>query len=93
MAAGSTVLVERDSESKQKAADGQGEEELKITILPPVEGPPEEKPVREATTRPVNEGNELPPPDLGGDIDRVKNAEAPLRRLNIRQDSPPSRLI
>jgi tetratricopeptide (TPR) repeat protein len=31
--------------------------------------------VKEATTRPVNEGNELPPPDLGGDIDRVKNVE------------------
>jgi ATP-dependent Clp protease ATP-binding subunit ClpC len=45
MKEGSTVLVERDEESKQKAASGDGEEELKITILAPVEGPPEEKPV------------------------------------------------
>jgi len=35
--------------------------------------------VKEATTRPVNEGNALPPPDLGGDIDRVKNEDAALR--------------
>jgi ATP-dependent Clp protease ATP-binding subunit ClpC len=54
MQAGSTVLVERD-EQKDKAATPDGEtpapvpaeEELKITILPPVERPPEpeEKPV------------------------------------------------
>jgi len=31
--------------------------------------------VKEATTRPVNEGNALPPPDLGGDIERVKNVD------------------
>jgi ATP-dependent Clp protease ATP-binding subunit ClpC len=45
MQAGSTVLVERDADSKQKAEAGDGEELLKITILPPVEAPPEEKPV------------------------------------------------
>jgi ATP-dependent Clp protease ATP-binding subunit ClpC len=45
MTPGSTVLVERDAESQQKAADGDGEEELKITILAPVDKPPEEKPV------------------------------------------------
>ncbi|HEV8292364.1 MAG TPA: hypothetical protein VGP94_10590, partial [Tepidisphaeraceae bacterium] len=33
--------------------------------------------VKEATTRPVNEGNALPPPDLGGDIDRLKRVEDP----------------
>jgi ATP-dependent Clp protease ATP-binding subunit ClpC len=54
MAPGSTVLVERDGESKQKAESGEGEEELKITILPPVESPPEEKPV------PVGGGDEQP---------------------------------
>jgi len=45
MAAGSTVLVERDAASKQKAEAGEGEEQLKITILGPVTPPPEEKPV------------------------------------------------
>ena len=45
MQPGSTVLVERDDDSRQKAEAGEAEEELKITILPPVEGPPEEKPV------------------------------------------------
>jgi ATP-dependent Clp protease ATP-binding subunit ClpC len=45
MTAGSTVLVERDEESRKKVADGGGEEELKITILAPVEKPPEEQPV------------------------------------------------
>ena len=45
MTPGSTVLVERDEEARQKAADGAGEEELKITILAPVEKPPEEQPV------------------------------------------------
>jgi ATP-dependent Clp protease ATP-binding subunit ClpC len=45
MQPGSTVLVERDDGSKQKAEAGDGEEQLKVTILPPVEAPPEEKPV------------------------------------------------
>jgi ATP-dependent Clp protease ATP-binding subunit ClpC len=47
MAPGSTVLVERDPESKAKAEAEKVEENLKITILPPVEPPPEpeEKPV------------------------------------------------
>ena len=47
MVPGSTVLVERDPEAKQKAETEKIEEVLKITILPPVEGPPEteEKPV------------------------------------------------
>jgi ATP-dependent Clp protease ATP-binding subunit ClpC len=45
MTPGSTVLVERDQESRQKAESGDGEEELKITILAPVDKPPEEKPV------------------------------------------------
>jgi ATP-dependent Clp protease ATP-binding subunit ClpC len=52
---GSTVLVERDEESKQKAADSGGEEELKITILAPVEKPPEEQPVPVGGS---DEGNE-----------------------------------
>jgi ATP-dependent Clp protease ATP-binding subunit ClpC len=44
---GSTVLVERDEELREKAKAGDAEEILKITILPPVEKPPEaeEKPV------------------------------------------------
>jgi len=54
MTPGSTVLVERDAEARQKAADSGGDEELKITILPPVEPPPEEKPV------PVGGGDEGP---------------------------------
>jgi ATP-dependent Clp protease ATP-binding subunit ClpC len=45
MQPGSTVLVERDEEAKRKAEAGEGEEMLKITILPPVQPPPEEKPV------------------------------------------------
>src|SRR4051812_17171354 len=45
MTPGSTVLVERDEEAQKKAADSGGEEELKITILAPVEKPPEEQPV------------------------------------------------
>jgi len=45
MTAGSTVVVERDDEARQRAESGDAEEFLKITILPPVEGPPEEKPV------------------------------------------------
>jgi ATP-dependent Clp protease ATP-binding subunit ClpC len=43
MAPGSTVVVERDEEARQKAADGGADEELKITILAPVEKPPEEQ--------------------------------------------------
>jgi hypothetical protein len=39
------VLVERDEEARQRAVDSGGEEELKITILAPVEKPPEEQPV------------------------------------------------
>ena len=44
---GSTVLVERDEELRDKAKAGEAEETLKITILPPVDKPPEaeEKPV------------------------------------------------
>jgi ATP-dependent Clp protease ATP-binding subunit ClpC len=66
MQPGSTVLVERD-EAKQKApAEGDtppvvpAEEELKITILPPVERPPEpeEKPV--PVGGPEGEGDEGP---------------------------------
>jgi ATP-dependent Clp protease ATP-binding subunit ClpC len=45
MAPGSTVLVERDEELREKAKDGGPEEELKITILAPVDKPPEEQPV------------------------------------------------
>jgi ATP-dependent Clp protease ATP-binding subunit ClpC len=45
MQAGSTVLVERDQEQKQKAEAGEGEEQLRITILPPVQPPPAEQPV------------------------------------------------
>jgi ATP-dependent Clp protease ATP-binding subunit ClpC len=73
---GSTVVVERDAQAKDgeakdgEAKDGEakdvtdkkeGEPELKITILPPVEGPPEteEKPV------PVGGGE----PEQGSDSD------------------------
>jgi ATP-dependent Clp protease ATP-binding subunit ClpC len=56
---GSTVLVERDEEARTKAADSGSEEELRITILPPVEGPPEEKPV------PVGGGDEGPSDESG----------------------------
>jgi ATP-dependent Clp protease ATP-binding subunit ClpC len=45
MQAGSTVLVERDAEQKQKAEAGEAEEQLRITILPPVQPPPAEQPV------------------------------------------------
>jgi ATP-dependent Clp protease ATP-binding subunit ClpC len=45
MTPGSTVLVERDEEARQRAVDGGSDEELKITILAPVEQPPEEQPV------------------------------------------------
>jgi ATP-dependent Clp protease ATP-binding subunit ClpC len=45
MTPGSTVLVERDEEARQRAVDGGSDEELKITILAPVEKPPEEQPV------------------------------------------------
>jgi len=41
--------------------------------------------IKEATTRPVNEGNELPPPDLGGDIDRLKKLEDPALRDSYLQ--------
>jgi tetratricopeptide (TPR) repeat protein len=41
--------------------------------------------VREATTRPVNEGNTLPPPDLGGDIDRIKKLDDPSLRNSYLQ--------
>jgi ATP-dependent Clp protease ATP-binding subunit ClpC len=44
MAPGSTVLVERDEEAHRRADAGEGDEQLKITILPPVE-PPAEQPV------------------------------------------------
>src|SRR3954464_7441758 len=38
---------------------------------------PQKLGIREATTRPVNEGNALPPPDLGGDIERIGRLEEP----------------
>jgi ATP-dependent Clp protease ATP-binding subunit ClpC len=64
MAPGSTVLVERDPESKAKAEADKTEEALKITLLPPVEGPPEteEKPV---------------PVGGGGDDEGADSAESP----------------
>ena len=39
MTPGSTVVVERDDEARQRAEAGDAEEFLKITILPPVERP------------------------------------------------------
>jgi ATP-dependent Clp protease ATP-binding subunit ClpC len=59
MTPGSTVLVERDDEQRQKAEAGEVEEELRITILAPVDKPPAEKPV------PVGgaDGGEEPPPE------------------------------
>jgi ATP-dependent Clp protease ATP-binding subunit ClpC len=69
MDAGSTILTERDDESKRRAEAGDGDEELKITVLPPVEGPPEEKPV------PVGgpEGDE----DSGSEEPESSEPEAP----------------
>jgi ATP-dependent Clp protease ATP-binding subunit ClpC len=46
MTPGSTVLVERDDGAREKSKeDGGPDEELKITILAPVDKPPEEHPV------------------------------------------------
>jgi ATP-dependent Clp protease ATP-binding subunit ClpC len=45
MTPGSTVLVERDDASREKAKETGADEELKITILAPVDKPPEEQPV------------------------------------------------
>jgi ATP-dependent Clp protease ATP-binding subunit ClpC len=46
MAPGSTVLVERDDAAREKAKEeGAGDEELKITILPPVDKGPADEPV------------------------------------------------
>src|SRR5919201_1842602 len=45
MAPGSTVVVERDDAAREKAKDTGADEELKITILAPVDKPPEEQPV------------------------------------------------
>jgi hypothetical protein len=45
MTPGSTVLVERDDGLREKAKDDGPDEELKITILAPVDKPPEEHPV------------------------------------------------
>src|SRR5687768_11503737 len=59
---GSTVLVERDEDARQKATDGGGDEELKITILAPVEKPPEEQPVPVGG---ADEGDQ-PSDDAGG---------------------------
>jgi ATP-dependent Clp protease ATP-binding subunit ClpC len=63
MAPGSTVLVERDPESKAKAEADKTEEALKITLLPPVEGPPETE--------------EKPVPVGGGDDEGADSAESP----------------
>jgi ATP-dependent Clp protease ATP-binding subunit ClpC len=59
MTPGSTVLVERDEDAKQKAEAGEVvEEELKITILAPVDKPPQETPVPVGG---ADEGEEPPP--------------------------------
>jgi ATP-dependent Clp protease ATP-binding subunit ClpC len=67
---GSTVLVERDEEARTKAADSGSDEELKITILPPVEPPPEEKPV------PVGGGDEGPSDQPGEGADEQPDQPA-----------------
>jgi ATP-dependent Clp protease ATP-binding subunit ClpC len=70
MQAGSTVVVERDDAARQKAKDNQkdnnvntlaAEEELKITILPPVDKGPADEPV------PVGGGDEGGEPEGGQD--------------------------
>jgi ATP-dependent Clp protease ATP-binding subunit ClpC len=61
MKSGSTVLVERDPEGKQKAEASGAEEQLKITILPPVEKPPEQKPVPVGGGDDEGQGEEPPP--------------------------------
>ena len=74
MTPGSTVLVERDEEARAEGrADGGGEEELKITILPPVEKPPEEKPVPVGGS---DEGDE-PAGDAGDSGDAGEQPEQP----------------
>jgi ATP-dependent Clp protease ATP-binding subunit ClpC len=54
MKPGSTVLVERDDGARQKAAESGADEELRITILPPVDKGPADEPV------PVGGGDEAP---------------------------------
>jgi ATP-dependent Clp protease ATP-binding subunit ClpC len=76
MTAGSTVLVERDGETRVKGEAGKGEsgkpeEELKITILPPVDKPPEEKPV------PVGGGEDAEPSGDESPDDSGPEPEAP----------------
>jgi ATP-dependent Clp protease ATP-binding subunit ClpC len=45
MTPGSTVVVERDDAAREKAKDSGADEELKITILPPVDKGPADEPV------------------------------------------------
>jgi ATP-dependent Clp protease ATP-binding subunit ClpC len=52
MEPGSTVVVERDDAAREKAKDSGADEELKITILPPVTKGPADEPV------PVGGGDE-----------------------------------
>jgi ATP-dependent Clp protease ATP-binding subunit ClpC len=73
MAPGSTVLVERDEQAREKAAAEKSEEELKITILAPVEKPPEEHPVPVGGS---DEGDESPQ-DAGDSGDPGEQPEPP----------------
>jgi ATP-dependent Clp protease ATP-binding subunit ClpC len=57
MTPGSTVVVERDDAAQQKAKDTGADEELKITILPPMDKGPADEPV------PVGGGDESPEPE------------------------------
>src|SRR5438093_9449910 len=72
MAPGSTVLLERDADAAQAGDSADGQKELKVTILPPVEGPPEEKPV------PVGGGEpeESPEEPVAGDDEPEAPAES-----------------
>ena len=73
MKPGSTVLVERDEQARAKAEADKSDEELKITILAPVEKPPEEQPVPVGGS---DEGDE-PPQDAGDSGDAGDQPEPP----------------
>jgi ATP-dependent Clp protease ATP-binding subunit ClpC len=66
MTPGSTVVVERDDGAREKAKDSGADEELKITILPPVDKGPADEPVPvggggDEGTQPTGEQDEPQP--------------------------------
>jgi ATP-dependent Clp protease ATP-binding subunit ClpC len=73
MTPGSTVLVERHDDERHKDKADVGDEELKITILAPVEKPPEEQPVPVGGS---DEGDQ-PSDDAGDSGDAGEQPEQP----------------